>query len=129
MLRYADVKRAHCRELIEFQYGTFIDAWKRQLADMPCPLRLENGKLFRRMSQKCNSCPPRPRTPADPGFDWEEATDVQPEAHWRAVEIDAFRVFAKEHGITTLATLPHTSAVVFLGVVDGRHCCRPATEA
>ena len=25
--------------------------------------------------------------------------------------------------------MPHTPAVVFLGVIDGEHKCRPATEA
>lgn len=29
-MRYADVERSHCAEMIELEYGLFIDAWKQR---------------------------------------------------------------------------------------------------
>ncbi len=89
-------------------YSLFIDAWKRQLPEMPCPLRLDSERLFRRVSHGHVSCPTRPRTPADAGFDWEEVPDVQPNENWRSVELKAFEDHANEHGIRQLSTFaPH----------------------
>ncbi len=69
------------------------------------------------------------RIPADEAFDWEEVTDFNAQREWRGNRAGSFRAYAEEHAISRLATQPHCPAVVFLGVVDGEHRCRPADEA
>jgi hypothetical protein len=98
-------------------YGSFIEAWQRQLPQIPCPLKIEDDgeRLFRHLNPRCNN-----------GIEWEEATDVYPEVKWRHIEWDAFHDILPDRGISGIT--PHTSAVTFLGVVDGKHRCRPATE-
>jgi hypothetical protein len=80
----------------------------------PCPLKQENGLLFCRFDPASNH-----------GVEWEEAREQYPEVWWRYAEYEAYAHL----GILALSTTPHTEAVVFLGVVDGKHRCRPATEA
>ncbi len=126
VLRFEDVQRIAASTIVVVEW--FIDAWKRQLREMPCPLRVDGERIFRRASKQYNSCPRRPRVPADEGYDWEEATDLAAPENWREVELSAFGTFAKEHGITQLATLPHCPAVVFSGTVDGVHQSRAAGE-
>jgi hypothetical protein len=48
ILRYSDVAFAHSQELNEITFGLQIEAWKRQLPHLPCPLRFEDGRLFQR---------------------------------------------------------------------------------
>ena len=119
ILRVEDMQRLafiRSREVEEF-----IRAWERQLPEMPCPLRVDEGRIFRRIR---DSCPPRPRVPADDGFGWQEATDLGAEQEWRRVEQEAFEASAKEHK----PAAPHCTAVVFLGVIDGKHRCKPLDD-
>jgi hypothetical protein len=97
-------------EMRQLQYGFIIAAWERQLKPLPCPLKLDSGRLFRRLNPKFNN-----------GVEWEEATDEYPEAQWHHVEWGLL----PDRGVSGI--VPHTTAVVFLGLVDGEHRCRPAT--
>lgn len=76
VLHYEDVARKYGPDANEMTYGPFIEAWERQLPVMPCPLKLESGKLFY-------------RTVLDAGERWEEEVSVQPQNIWRVVEMDA----------------------------------------
>jgi hypothetical protein len=71
--------------------------------------------------------------------EWFEAVGVSWKAHWWGVECDAenrSRDWAyginpelwSESDPAPLARLPSVLAVTFLGVIDGKHACRPATE-
>ncbi len=123
ILRFEDVQRAAIgkRHSVE----NFIRAWKRQLPEMPCPLRVDGERIFCRVKRNQNSYLRPPSVPADDGFYWAEASEFSAQEKWRRVELHAFDAYAKEHGIRQLGTLPHCPAVVFLGVVDGEHRCRP----
>ena len=110
-----DAERARVQE--------YIRAWERQLPEMPCPLRVDGERVFRRHSNKFYpSVGPLP--PAGEGFHWSEATEFRVQAKWRDVEFDASRVHTKENR----GVMPHCTAVVFLGVMDGKHRCKPLDE-
>jgi hypothetical protein len=108
------VYEIHSPEEIELEYGMFIEAWNRQLPELPCPLRLQAGRLFRRVTSK-----------SEEGVEWQEAMDVYGAAHWRFVEYEASRDLMRARGGQQLEKAPHIAAVVFSGVVDGRHSCKP----
>ena len=46
----------------------FIEAWERQLPEMPCPLKQQDGRLFYRLPRHSN------------GFEWEEDIDTPTES-------------------------------------------------
>jgi len=100
VLRFDDVRLIFGPELHLIYLKRFIDAWVRQLT-MTCPLKVENGRVFRRIIGRLRVDPPT----------WEEEMPRRDYAvRWRAIEREAGR-----EGI--------------LGVVfedEGR--CRPATE-
>ena len=54
---------------------------------------------------------------------WQEKTDVGQQARWRAVEWNAT---SNESGV--LEDRPTVAAVRFLGVVNGKHRCKPTTQ-
>jgi hypothetical protein len=112
-LTSAQVYESRSSEEIELEYGMFIEAWKRQLPELPCPLRLQAGRLFRRVASK-----------SEEGAEWQEAVDVYGPAHWRFVEYEASRDLMRARGVHQLEKTPHIAAVVFSGVVDGRHLCK-----
>jgi hypothetical protein len=116
VLTQAVVYASHSSEMIELEYRSFIDAWSRQIPELPCPLRLEATRLCRRMN-----------TASSTGGEWEEAIDVYGEAHWRCVEYEIFRDLVHEHGVRGLQKAPHTPAVIFRGVIDGKHRCGTAS--
>ena len=100
---------------LDIGHAIFIEAWQRQIPELPCPLKQENGLLFCRYDPASNN-----------GVEWEEAKEQYPDAllMWSWTEEEAFAHL----GIKALCEIPHTEAVVFLGVVDGKHRCRLATE-
>lgn len=115
VFRFAHVKEWLSRHPRGYDIGIafFIEAWKRQIPELPCPLKQENGLLFCRYDPASNN-----------GVEWEEAKEQYPTVWWRYAEEEAFAHL----GIKALCEIPHTEAVVFLGVVDGKHRCRLATE-
>ena len=118
-LRYIDVERSH--EAFLSSIGDFIGAWRRQIPDMLCPLKIEDGRLYHRLRR--GACWPGNEIIAIEG-EWREAIDQSPQRWWSNVERDVGEV-----GLgVNLAEMPRVSAVVFSGVVDGQHRCRPATE-
>jgi hypothetical protein len=98
----------------------FIEAWERQLPEMACPLKQEGGRLFHRLNTRYSK-----------GLEWEEQTDMPAERYWQSIEKEALNKSYGEMGgepwppANTMPTIP---AVTFMGVVDGKHRCRPATE-
>jgi hypothetical protein len=95
---------------VEF-FAAFTKAWGRRLPGLVCPLKLQDGEL-------CF------RTLGDGGGEvWQEKTDVGQQARWKTVEWDAT---GNESG--TLEDSPPVAAVGFLGVVNGKHHCRPDSE-
>jgi hypothetical protein len=101
-----------------------IQAWKRQLPGVPCPLRVDGEVVFRKISNKMDIRQPHPRD----GFHWEEAADFSAKEQWRAVELEAFAACGEGRQAVGLESSFACSAVVFLGVVDGKHRCRPLDD-
>jgi hypothetical protein len=95
-------------EVTGFYYGGIIEAWGRQLPDLPCPFRFENGLLYRCYKPSWNT-----------GIEWEVDESETVVEHWKSV----------------LECLPEpertesAQAVTFLGVIDGQHRCRAATKS
>lgn len=98
----------------------FIEAWERQLPEMPCPLKQQDGRLFHRLN-----------TAYSKGIEWEEQVARPTESDWRQIEKEALnKTYGELNGepwppISTMPTIP---AVIFMGVVNGKHRCRPATD-
>jgi hypothetical protein len=98
----------------------FIEAWKRQLPEMPCPLKSQDGRLFHRLNTTYSN-----------GVEWEEKLHRPAAEEWQYFEKEALNKSYGEMGgepwppANTMPTIP---AVTFMGVVDGKHRCRPATE-
>jgi hypothetical protein len=109
MLRYEHVALMHSSENYSRQFGRVIEAWQRQLPQLTCPLKFEGGRLLRRLAPVRQSEAPR----------WEEDVRIQPEMRW--LEIPEVLL---NTDIETMLTIP---AVTFIGVVDVKHQCRPAT--
>jgi hypothetical protein len=64
LLRWEHVRAMRGPEINEIKFGDQIEAWQRQLPQLPCPLKFEEGRLFKRQRNG----------------DWFEAVDVS----WRA---------------------------------------------
>ena len=109
ILQYEHLAQTHSAENHSRHFGRIVEAWGRQLPRLTCPLKFEDGRLFRRMVPE--------RRGEEP--DWEEEIGIQPEVRW--VKIPAV---AAHTDLDTLQTIP---AIVFLGVVGAKHQCRPAT--
>jgi hypothetical protein len=98
----------------------FIEAWKRQLPEMPCPLKQQHGRLFY-----------HPRAARNLGVEWEEDIDTPPEIWWQSIEKEALN---KSYGEVNgepwppISMIPTIQAVTFMGVVNGKHRCRPSSE-
>lgn len=93
-----------------------IEAWGRQLPDLPCPLRFEGDKLLKRtVPTKAVGHSAAPNGPAE-WVEYEEPTD-SPEHDWLEIE--------REAGLLDdNSPTPRISAVLFRNAVH----CRPATE-
>jgi hypothetical protein len=110
MLRYEEVLVMHSIENYARQLGRMIEAWQRQLPHLTCPLKFEDGRLLRRLTLERRGAEPK----------WEEDIRIQPEVRWLKIpEVSAN---------TDFETMSTISALVFLGVAEVKHQCRPATE-
>src|ERR1700691_2633032 len=93
--------------------ATLGDSCKPGGANCPqliCPLKFEEGRLFRRLV---------PNSPGETPT-WEEDIRGQAEERWLSIPEVLLN--------TDCETMLTVSAVVFLGVSDVRHQCRAATE-
>ena len=113
MLRYEHLALMHSTENYSRHFGRIIEAWERQLPGLTCPLKFEDGRLFRRLVPERRGEAPN----------WEEDDGIQPEVRW--LTIDEVIVNTQIEAETML-TIP---ALVFVGVVGVKHQCRPATDA
>jgi len=105
VLRYQDVLLS---DLVN--YDQFITAWHRQIPELPCPLKVENGHIFWHQNPRYND-----------GQEWN-GPDEHTLSHWRCVEAEA-----NDGNYLPTKDAPTIPAVVFLGLIDGEHKCRPAT--
>jgi len=109
ILRMEHVARIHSLENYSREFGRVIDAWQRQLPQITCPLKFEDGRLFRRL---------RPdRLGEMPA--WEEDLRIQPEERWLSI-----REVLSNTDFEAMTTI---SAVIFLGVDGVKHQCRAIT--
>ncbi len=110
MLRYEEVLVMHSIENYARHLGRMIAAWQRQLPYLTCPLKFEDGRLYRRLTPERMGGEPK----------WEEDIRIQPDVRWLNIpEVNAN---------TDFETMSTISALVFLGVAEVKHQCRPATE-
>ena len=110
MLRYKDVSLMHSTANYAHQFGRMIGAWQRQFPQLTCPLRFEDGRLFRRLTPERRGAESK----------WEEDIGIQPDVRWLEIpEVNAS---------TDFETMVTISALVFLGVADVKHQCRAATK-
>ena len=99
----------------------FIEAWERELPEMPCPLKQQDGRLFHRLN-----------TAYSKGIEWEEQVARPTESDWQQIEKEALnKSYGEMNGEPwpPISTMPTIRGVTFMGVVNGKHCCRPSTEA
>ena len=123
MLRCYHVGIMHNPELIAAGLSRFFGAWQRQLPQVICPLKLKDNCLYKRLESG----------------KWDEDVTVQSQTKWWGVECD---VFGRTSGEWAYGTTPHLwqepdprpldrmptiGGVVFFGIVDGKHKCRPAS--
>jgi hypothetical protein len=66
MLRCEHVAIMHSPGLNSLRVGPIIEAWQRQLPHLTCPLKFENGRLFKRLTSG----------------NWAENLTIQPQAKW-----------------------------------------------
>ena len=109
ILRYEHVALMHSPKNDSIHFGKLIEAWQHQLPQLTCPLRFDGGRLFRRHRPESRGAEAK----------WRECAGIQWVERWLAIP-EVFPNSAIEVSEPILA-------VVFLGVVGGRHQCRPAT--
>src|SRR5205814_2805853 len=109
MLRYIDVERSHGAFLSSIK--DFIGAWQRQIPDMLCPLKIEDGHFYHHLRR--GACSPGGEIIAIEG-EWREAISQGPQRWWSNV------IWAVgEVGLAlNQAKAPYVAAVTFLGVGD-----------
>jgi hypothetical protein len=110
MLRFEDVYMMHSPDNYSRQFGSFVEAWRRQLPQLTCPLKFEDGRLLRRLAPERRGEQPK----------WEEDDRIQPDVRWLKIP----EVISN----TDIETLQTITALVFLGVGDVKHQCRRATD-
>jgi hypothetical protein len=110
ILCFDHVAQMHSPENYSRHFGRLMQAWRRQLPQLICPLKFEEGRLFRRLA---------PNWPGETPT-WEEDIRIQPEERWLSIPEVLLN--------TNFETMLTVSAVVFLGVSDVKHRCRAATE-
>src|ERR1019366_7808747 len=72
ILRYEHLALMHSSENYARQLGRMIEAWQRQLPHLACPLKFEDGRLFRRLAPQSRGAKPK----------WEEDIRIQPDVRW-----------------------------------------------
>jgi hypothetical protein len=117
ILRFAHVATLHAPQANAYYFCEFIAAWHRQLSHLACPLKFEDGVLFRRLRPE--------RQMLDGRCGWEQDSSIEPEEKRWAIECEMNRRL----GASTLDG-EEGLALTFLGLssADGKHECRPATE-
>ena len=75
ILTYEHVAQVHSTENYSREFGRVIEAWQRRLPDLTCPLKYEEGKLFRRL---------RPYR-RDELPTWEEDLRIQWQERWLSI--------------------------------------------
>jgi hypothetical protein len=133
ILRYRHIELAHHPDLISAEYSLFIDAWKRVLPQLPCPLGVEEGRIFRSVLPQTAPTPLYAEVREEKGERWIEDVYIQAQSFWHCIERDTLA----QCGPTISARdMPTIAAIVFLGVgrhesygrVEHKHLCRPATD-
>jgi hypothetical protein len=105
---------------LKLYFGRIIEAWERQIPDLICPYKFEGDRLFRHLRKgACSAC----NGPAAIEGGWHEAIAEGPEWNWREVEK---HVKGYTWPPPKLDDIPAILAIVFLGLIDGKHACRPA---
>jgi hypothetical protein len=115
LLRFEHVGALHSPHVKAFYFCEFIAAWERQLSHLDCPLRFEEGALFKR------SMPERRMQDAR----WVQDSSIASDEKWWGIEC----AFNWSLGESTLVA-DTGMAIVFLGLsaANGKHRCRPATK-
>ena len=72
ILRFEHVATLHAAEVNAYYFGEFIAAWHRQLSHLECPLRFEDGTLFKRLMPERRLQDAR----------WEQDSSIRPEQKW-----------------------------------------------
>jgi len=119
VLRFSDVQAIHNPEVYEAWFQHFADAWSRQFPAVPLRNKLECGRQFT----------------LRPDGVWEAYEDaflsslMDPQRVWCWIERELRLPEAPAFGSEELRAqdMPTIRAVVFLGVQDGKHRCKPAT--
>lgn len=107
ILHFEHVAQMHSSENYSREFGRVIEAWQRRLPHLTCPLKFEDGRLFRCLRpNKLGEIPT-----------WEEDLRIQPEERWLSI-----REVLTDTDFEMMTTI---SAIVFLGVVGVKHRCRP----
>ena len=117
ILCYETVAQMHSSEVYSRHFGALLDAWHRQLPHLPCPLKFEDGRLLRHLASEKR------------GEDgkWEEDPSIRPECRWLEIpQVIANSPISQESEAS--ATISAIASIVFVGVVEGKYQCRPATE-
>jgi len=85
-----------------------------------CPYKFEGDRLFRHLRKgACRACNGIAGTEGG----WHETIDEGPEWNWREVEQDLTHNTWPPPKPEDIPAIP---AIVFLGLVDGKHACRLA---
>jgi hypothetical protein len=110
LLRWEHVRTMRGPEMQASELLPQIEAWHRQLPDLPCPIKVLDGQVFKRARDGS----------------WFEDNSPTWFDYWDRVEDEANA--AREDASLQLASDSDVLGVTFLGLVNGKHRCRPATE-
>jgi hypothetical protein len=112
VLHLGDVKALYVEEVDGMR--VFAEVWNRRVTNLPCPFRVEDDKILRRMKPN--------RADQDPY--WEEDYRTA-EYDWGRIECDAL---GERAGDLPDVYSPTLSSVEFIGVVEGKHRCKAGTR-
>ncbi len=116
MLHCSHVAMMHSPANLSIHFARLIGAWQRQLPHLTCPLRFEDGRLFRRL---------RP-TKRGEEAKWEEDAGVTWAERWWLM-VDRWCMIPEGSKDRSATDGDPVYGVVFLGVLGAKHQCRPAT--
>lgn len=110
ILRLQHLRRMHSTGIYARLFEKLNAAWQRRLPQLPCPLKFEDGRLFRRLKPNKRGEEPT----------WEEDVSIDAEVRWLKIP----QVYAD----TNFETMETISGLIFLGVQNGKRRCRAATN-